>query len=326
MLSSVEDSSVVDGRYRLFERLGAGGAATVYRAEDLRLGRDVAVKVLHPALAENQELVQRFQREAESAASLTHRHIVAIYDRGEWGESHYIAMEYVAGRTLKSIIREQAPLGPERAIELTVQILRAAGAIHRRGIIHRDLKPHNAIVDAAGGLKVTDFGIAWAGASDITGAGSVFGSAHYMSPEQAEGRELTGTSDLYSVGIILYEALAGRLPFDGDTAVTVALKQIKERPTPPTAFNAAVTPALESAVMRALEKDPAHRFAEADAFIEALAEANAAPSHKETRREHRLASRNHHARDDRSRGHGKPVRMELGGGHKRTRSKAGTAG
>ena len=302
MLSSVQNSCVVDGRYRLFERLGAGGAANVYRAEDLRLGRDVAVKVLHPALAENQELVKRFQREAESAASLTHRHIVAIYDRGEWNETHYIAMEYVAGRSLKSVIREEAPLESARAIDLTVQILRAAGAIHSRGIIHRDLKPHNVIVDAAGRLKVTDFGIAWAGASDITEAGSVFGSAHYLSPEQAEGRELSGTSDLYSVGVILYEALAARLPFDGDTAVTVALKQIKERPTPPTAFNAAVTPELEATVLRALEKHPARRFADADAFIEALAEAKAAPQRKQTCHEHRIGSRDHYARDDRSRG------------------------
>jgi serine/threonine protein kinase len=301
MLSSAQDSHVVDGRYRLLERVGAGGAASVYRAEDLRLGRDVAVKVLHPGLAEDHELVKRFRREAESAASLTHQHVVAIYDRGEWDETHYIAMEYVAGRSLKTIIREEAPLEPARAIDLAVQMLRAAGAIHSRGIIHRDLKPHNAIVDRAGRLKVTDFGIAWAGSSDITETGSIFGSAHYLSPEQAEAAELSGASDLYSVGVILYETLAGRLPFQGETAVAVALKHIRERPTPPTTFSAAVTPQLESIVMRALEKDPGRRFADADTFIEALTEGRA-PQRKDTRNEHRIGSRNHHARDGRSRG------------------------
>ena len=302
MLSSAQDRSVVDGRYRLLERVGAGGAATVYRAEDLLLERDVAIKVLHPELAGDKKLVRRFRREAESAASLTHRHVVAIYDRGEWDRTHYIAMEYVAGRSLKSIIREEAPLEPARAIDWTVQILRATGAIHGRGIIHRDLKPHNAIVDGAGRLKVIDFGIAWAGASDITENGSIFGSAHYLSPEQAEGGEVSGASDLYSVGVILYETLTARPPFLGETAVGVALKHIQERPTSPTAFNTAVTPELESTVMRALEKDPARRFADADTFIEALGEAKAARPRKEKCHEHRVGSRDHHARDDRSRG------------------------
>jgi eukaryotic-like serine/threonine-protein kinase len=277
MLSSAQYTCVVDGRYRLLERVGAGGAASVYRAEDLRLDRDVAVKILHPDLAEDPVLVKRFRREAESAASLTHRHVVAIYDRGEWDRTHYIAMEYVAGRSLKSIIREEAPLEPARAIDLTVQILRATGAIHSRGIIHRDLKPHNAIVDGAGRLKVIDFGIAWAGASDITEKGSIFGSAHYLSPEQADGAELSGASDLYSVGVILYETLTARPPFLGETAVSVALKHLQEQPTPPTPLNTAVTAELESAVMRALEKDPARRFADANTFIEALTEAKPAP-------------------------------------------------
>jgi eukaryotic-like serine/threonine-protein kinase len=302
MLSSAQDTRVVDGRYRLLERVGAGGAASVYRAEDLLLERDVAIKVLHPELAGDQKLVKRFRREAESAASLAHRHVVAIYDRGEWDRTHYIAMEYVAGRSLRSIIREEAPLESARAIDLSVQILRATGAIHSRGIIHRDLKPHNAIVDGAGQLKVIDFGIAWAGASDITENGSIFGSVHYLSPEQAEGAELSGASDLYSVGVILYETLTARPPFLGETAMSVALKHLTERPTPPTALNTAVTPALESTVMRALEKDPARRFADADTFIEALTEANPAPARQETGHEHRVGSRDHHARDDRSRG------------------------
>jgi serine/threonine protein kinase len=283
MLGSAHDGGLIDGRYRLLERVGAGGAATVYRAEDLRLGRDVAVKLLHPGLAQDEELVMRFRREAESAASLTHRHVAATYDSGEWGETRYIAMEYVAGRSLKSIIHDEAPVEPSRAIDLTVQILRATGAIHRQGIVHRDLKPHNAIVDDVGLLKVIDFGIAWVGTSNLTDTGSIFGSVHYLSPEQAAGTEISGASDIYSVGVVLYEMLAGRRPFRGETAVTVALKHIMEPPTPPTAFNSAVTPALESAVMRALEKDPKRRFADADTFVEALTEARATPQRVETR-------------------------------------------
>jgi serine/threonine protein kinase len=283
MVSSAQHGYVVDGRYRLLERVGTGGAATVYRAEDLRLGRDVAVKLLHPGLAQDEELVARFRREAESAASLTHRHIAATHDSGEWGETRYIAMEYVAGRSLNSIIREEAPLEPSRAIDLTVQILRATGAIHSRGIVHRDLKPHNAIVDDAGLLKVIDFGIAWVGTSELTETGSIFGSVHYLSPEQAAGTEISGASDIYSVGVVLYEMLAGRRPFHGETAVAVALKHMRELPTPPTALNAAVTPELEWPVMRALEKDPERRFADADRFIEALTQAKAAPERVGTR-------------------------------------------
>jgi serine/threonine protein kinase len=283
MVSSAQHGYVVDGRYRLLERVGTGGAASVYRATDLRLGRDVALKVLHRGLIRDHELVERFRREAESAASLNHRHIVAIYDRGEWDDTHYIAMEYVAGRSLKSILREEAPLEHARAIDLTVQILRAAGAMHSRGIVHRDLKPQNAIVDGDGRLKVIDFGIAWVGTSDLTETGAIFGSVHYLSPEQAAGTEISGASDIYSVGVVLYEMLAGRRPFRGETAVTVALKHIMEPPTPPTAFNSAVTPALESAVMRALEKDPKRRFADADTFVEALTEARATPQRVETR-------------------------------------------
>jgi eukaryotic-like serine/threonine-protein kinase len=302
MVSSAPDGYMVDGRYRVLERVGAGGAASVYRAADLRLRRDVALKVLHPGLIHDRELVERFRREAESAASLNHRHIVAIYDRGEWDGTHYIAMEYVAGRSLKSILHQEAPLEHARAIDLTVQILRAAAAMHSRGIVHRDLKPHNAIVDAEGGVKVIDFGIARAGASDITEAGAIYGSAHYLSPEQADGAEVSGASDLYSAGVILYEALAGRPPFRGDTAVTVALKHITERPAPPMALNPTVTPELDAAVMRALEKDPMRRFADADAFIRALDDARVTPQRKDTRREHRISSRDHHAREDRARG------------------------
>jgi beta-lactam-binding protein with PASTA domain len=214
--------------------------------------------------------VERVRREASSAAGLQHQHVVSVYDRGEYDGTYYIAMEYLDGRSLKTIIREEGPLDPERAIGLTIQILRAARFAHRRGIIHRDFKPQNVIVDAEGRAKVTDFGIARAGASDMTQTGSIMGTAQYLSPEQAQGDAVSAASDLYSIGIILYEMLTGRVPFEGESAVTVALKQVNERPTPPSAFNSAVRPGLESVVMRALEKHPALRFQDADEFIAGL--------------------------------------------------------
>jgi eukaryotic-like serine/threonine-protein kinase len=266
----LEAETVVDGRYRVLHRLGSGGMAEVYCAQDLQLGRKVALKILYRRFAEDSEFVERFRREASSAAGLQHQHVVAVYDRGEYDGTYYIAMEYLEGRSLKTVIQQEAPLDPDRAIDLTIQILRAARFAHRRGIIHRDLKPHNVIVDADGRAKVTDFGIARAGASDMTQTGSIMGTAQYLSPEQAQGHAVSAASDIYSIGIILYELLTGRVPFEGESAVTVALKQVNERATPPSAYNPAVTPELEEAVMRALEKDPARRYPDADAFIAAL--------------------------------------------------------
>src|SRR4051812_29726588 len=181
-----ETSAIIDGRYRVLQRVGSGGMADVVCAEDLQLGRKVALKLLHRRFAEDAEFVERFRREASSAAGLQHPHVVQVYDRGEWDGTYYIAMEYLEGESLKDIILRDAPLDPDSAIELTVQILRAARFAHRRGIIHRDLKPHNVIVDHEGRAKVTDFGIARAGASDMTETGSIMGTAHYLSPEQAE--------------------------------------------------------------------------------------------------------------------------------------------
>jgi len=179
-------------------------------------------------------------------------------------------MEYLEGHSLKAVISQHAPLEPDIAIDYAIQILRAARFAHRRGVIHRDLKPHNVIVDDEGVLTVTDFGIARAGASDMTQTGSIMGTAQYLSPEQAQGHAVSQQSDLYSVGIVLYEMLAGRVPFDGDSAVAIALKQVGEAPVPPSAYNAAVTPQLEQVVLRALQKDPVARYPDADAFIAAL--------------------------------------------------------
>jgi beta-lactam-binding protein with PASTA domain/predicted Ser/Thr protein kinase len=271
-----ETSTIIDGRYRVLHRVGSGGMADVVCAEDLQLGRKVAIKLLHRRFAQDDEFVERFRREASSAAGLQHPNVVAVYDRGAWDDTYYIAMEYLEGRTLKKLVLDEAPLAPGRAIDLTTQILRAARFAHKRGIIHRDLKPHNVIIDAEGRAKVTDFGIAKAGASDMTQTGSIMGTAQYLSPEQAQGHAVSAASDLYSVGIILYEMVTGRVPFEGESAVTIALKQVGEAPVPPSHYNPAVPPALEAVVLRALEKDPARRFADADEFIAALEHANPA--------------------------------------------------
>ena len=266
----IDPGTIIDGRYRVVSRLGSGGMADVYLAQDQQLGRDVAVKVLHHHFAEDQEFVERFRREASSAAALSHPNIVAIFDRGEWNGTYYIAMEYVAGRTLKELVREQGALDPATAIEIVVQILRAARFAHRRGVIHRDLKPHNVILDEEGRARVTDFGIARAGASDMTLTGSIMGTAQYLSPEQAQGLVVSAASDLYSIGVILYELLTGAVPFEGETAVAIAVKQVSAEPYPPSALNPALPPSLDAVVLRALAKDPAHRYADADELIAAL--------------------------------------------------------
>ncbi|MEJ7796981.1 MAG: Stk1 family PASTA domain-containing Ser/Thr kinase [Solirubrobacteraceae bacterium] len=269
-MTRIAADAVIDGRYRVIGHLGTGGMAEVYCAHDLQLERKVALKLLHDRFAQDDEFVERFRREASSAAGLQHQYVVSVYDRGEYDGTPYIAMEYVAGRTLKALVQESGPLDPARAADLTVQILRAARFAHRRGVIHRDFKPQNVIVDDDGRAKVTDFGIARAGASDMTQTGSIMGTAQYLSPEQAQGHAVNARSDLYSIGIILYELLTGRVPFDAESAVTVALKQVSEAPLAPSRLNPAVTDELEWVVLRALAKDPAERFVDADEFIAAL--------------------------------------------------------
>jgi serine/threonine-protein kinase len=280
----IEPETIIDGRYRVISRLGSGGMADVYLAQDQLLGRQVAVKVLHHHFAEDHEFVERFRREASSAAALSHPNIVGIFDRGEWNGTYYIAMEYVAGRSLKAIVREQGPLDPATAIDIVVQILRAARFAHRRGVIHRDLKPHNVILDEEGRARVTDFGIARAGASDMTLTGSIMGTAQYLSPEQAQGHMVSETSDLYSIGVILYELLTGVVPFEGETAVAIAFKQVSAEPRPPSELNPALPASLDAVVLRALAKDPTARYADAEQLIVALErERQALPSHPPAR-------------------------------------------
>ena len=267
-MAEVNEGSVVDNRYRVLRRLGSGGMADVWLAEDTHLQRQVALKVLHARYLQDPEFVGRFQREAEHAAGLQHPNIVAVFDRGQDGAVHYIAMRYVEGPTLKELI--DRGLTPPQAAALVRQLLEGARFAHRNGIVHRDLKPQNVIVDGEGKAVVTDFGIARAGVSEITQTGSVMGTPHYLSPEQAQGFEVTPVSDLYSIGVILYEALTGRVPFEGESAVAVAMKQVSQVPQRPSSINPQVSPALDGVVMRALEKEPGQRFQSADAFIAAL--------------------------------------------------------
>jgi eukaryotic-like serine/threonine-protein kinase len=269
-MTEVAGNTTIDGRYRIVRRIGSGGMADVYCAEDSHLGRQVAIKVLHRRFAQDQEFVERFRREAKSAAGLNHPNVVGVFDRGEHEGTYYIAMEFLTGRTLKDIVTSEAPLPQERVIDIGTQILQAGGFAHRHGVIHRDFKPHNVIVDEHGHAKVTDFGIARAGASEMTETGSIMGTAQYLSPEQAQGHAVTATSDIYSIGVMLYEMLAGRLPFEGDSAVAVALKHLSEPPAPISQWRPDVHPALEAVVMAALAKDPAHRWQSAEDLAAAL--------------------------------------------------------
>lgn len=266
---------MVDDRYRIDGLIGSGGMAEVWLASDLDLPRQVALKVLHERYAADPQFIERFRREAESAARLQHVNIVPIFERGRVGDTYYIAMAYIDGRTLRDLIA--VGLTPPESISIVRQILEAAGFAHHHGVIHRDLKPLNVLVDDSGLVTVTDFGIARAGHSGITDEGSILGTVRYLSPEQAHGQDVTPLSDLYSIGIILYECLTGQVPFDGDTAVSIALKQMREVPLPPSAFNPAVSPELDAVVLKALSREPYDRYPDAESFIEALDRVDRAP-------------------------------------------------
>ena len=247
-------------RYELQELIGGGGMADVYKAQDKLLDRAVAVKILHQQYANDAEFVEKFRREATAAAKLAHPNIVNIYDVGEDGGSQYIVMEYVSGPTLKEVIQQKGCLEPIEAVRIAKEIASALESAHRNNLVHCDIKPHNILVMPDGHIKVTDFGIARAvSASTMTYSGSVMGSVHYFSPERAKGTVITTKSDVYSLGVVLYEMLTGQLPFNGETSVSIALKHLQEEPVPIRQLNPSIPPVLEAIVQKAMSKDPADR-------------------------------------------------------------------
>ncbi len=255
------NEKILAGRYVLVEQIGIGGMAIVYRAIDRNTGHSVAVKVLKPEFNRDAEFVSRFQREAEAASKMTHHNIVNLLDVGMDGENRYLIMEYVKGKTLKEVIQEKGRLSAPVAVQITIRILSALQHAHQNGIIHRDIKPQNILVHADGHIKVADFGIArMANSSTLTRGDSVMGSVHYFSPEQAQGKGTDVTSDLYSVGVTLYEMLTGRVPFDGESPVAIAMQHLHAAPEPIRRFAPEVSEAICHVCLKAMEKDPAYRY------------------------------------------------------------------
>ncbi len=261
---------VLGGRYTVQDKVGTGGMAIVYRGLDEVLGRTVAIKTMLPQYASDESFAARFKQEAQAAAALQSPYIVSVYDWGRDGDTYYIVMEYLRGTDLKSGIRRHGALDPQKVAQIGSQIAQALSVAHKHDIIHRDIKPQNIMVQPDGNIKVMDFGIARAKNSHLTQDNSVLGTAHYVSPEQTQGKPLGPTTDIYSLGIVMYEAATGQVPFDGDDAITVALKQVNEQPLPPSQLNPRVDPALEGIILRCMQKDPNARFQTADELYRVL--------------------------------------------------------
>ena len=256
---------VFSNRYEVLRPIAQGGMAEVFVAHDRLLDRQVALKALFPEYAREPSFVERFRREAQSAAGLSHGNIVAIYDWGQEAGTYFIVMELVQGRSLRDLIRAEGPLDAHQAAEIAAEIASALGYAHRSGLVHRDVKPGNVLITSTGGVKVTDFGIARAGTADgLTQTGSVMGTATYFSPEQAQGHSVDGRSDVYSLGVVLYEMVTGIAPFTGDTPVAVAYKHVREEPVPPSRRNPDVPPDLEQVILTAMHKDAAGRYQTAE--------------------------------------------------------------
>ncbi|WP_409341069.1 Stk1 family PASTA domain-containing Ser/Thr kinase [Paenibacillus sp. MBLB4367] len=259
------------GRYELLDRVGGGGMAIVYKGHDLLLNRNVAVKILRQQYVHDEEFIRRFRREAQSAASLSHPNVVSIYDVGQEEDIHYIVMEYIEGMTLNDLIKEKAPLQVEEAIHIATQISDALDHAHTNQIIHRDIKPHNILIGKNGRVKVTDFGIARAATSStITQTGSVIGSVHYFSPEHAKGIAAGAKSDLYSLGIVLYQMLTGKLPFLGESPISVALKHLQENVEEPRKVNPLIPQSVENIILKAMRKNPDERYQSAKEMMSDL--------------------------------------------------------
>ncbi|AIE59607.1 Stk1 family PASTA domain-containing Ser/Thr kinase [Bacillus methanolicus] len=259
----------ISGRYKILKMIGGGGMANVYLAHDMILDRDVAVKMLRLDFANDEEFIRRFHREAQSATSLAHPNIVSIYDVGEENDLYYIVMEYVDGQTLKQYILQNSPIPTETALEIMQQLTSAISHAHQNDIVHRDIKPHNILLDKNGNVKVTDFGIAMAlSATSITQTNSVLGSVHYLSPEQARGGMANKKSDIYSLGIVMFEMLTGRLPFSGESAVSIALKHLQSETPSLKRWNSSIPQSVENVVLKATAKDPFHRYDSVDEMEE----------------------------------------------------------
>ena len=261
---------ILGGRYQVQDKIGSGGMATVYRGLDEVLGRTVAIKTMLPQYASDPSFAARFKQEAQAAAALQSPYIVSVYDWGKDADTYYIVMEYLRGTDLKSGIRKHGALDCKKVAQIGSQIAQALSVAHKHDIIHRDIKPQNIMVQPDGNIKVMDFGIARAKNSHLTQDNSVLGTAHYVSPEQTQGKELGPTTDIYSLGIVMYEAATGQVPFQGDDAISVALKQVNEQPKPPSQLNPAVDPSLESIILKCMQKNPAARFQTADELYHVL--------------------------------------------------------
>ena len=265
-------SKVLAGRYELLERIGEGGMSVVYKAKDKLLNRFVAIKILKPEFIGDHKFIDSFRRESQAAASMSHPNIVNIYDVGKEGNIHYIVMELIEGRALSDVIKEQGPMPYPKVISISKQIAAALSFAHKNHIIHRDVKPHNIMMTPNGTAKITDFGIAKAvnAATIVDSTDGIIGSVHYFSPEQARGGYVDEKSDIYSLGIVMYEMLTGNVPFDGDNPVNIALMHINGEMTPPSEITSGIPPALEHIVMKCTDKYPVNRYASADELIEAL--------------------------------------------------------
>lgn len=252
---------VLGNRYEIISQLGGGGMALVYKGRDTLLNREVTVKMLRPEYTGDEEFVARFRKEAQAVAKLSHPNIVSVYDVGQEENIHYIVMEYIEGSNLKQVIKEHVRIPVNQAVDIARQICAGLQDAHEHGIVHRDIKPHNILVTDTGKVKVTDFGIAQMKTSiTLTNSGTIVGSVHYFSPEQARGGITAAKSDIYSVGVVLYEMVTGKVPFEGDTPIAIALKHIQDQPLPPSRINPQVTPELERIILRAMEKDVTMRY------------------------------------------------------------------